>query len=103
MKANQLFGHTRDVVKPLYALRTPAGFVPSRLPGWNNATVIVQISPAMGARMCQYEITLMKGGEGLGETGARELLVYILEGKCAALLDGAQHNLGAGVNAAATV
>ncbi len=96
MKANQLFGHTRDAVKPLYALRTPAGFVPSRLPGWNNATVIVQISPAMGARMCQYEITLMKGGEGLGETGSRELVVYMLEGKCAALLDGAQHNLGAG-------
>ena len=34
----ELFGATRNVVKERYALLTPGGFVPSVLPGWENAT-----------------------------------------------------------------
>ena len=96
MKANQLFGQTRDVVKARYALRTAAGFVPSCLPGWRDCTAIVQISSAMGARFCQYEITLFKNGEGRGQTGPNEMAVYVVEGRCAASLGGAKHTLAAG-------
>jgi (S)-ureidoglycine aminohydrolase len=96
MKATQLFGHTRDVVKSRYALRTPDGFVPSCLPGWRNCVTIAQISPGMGAGFCQFQIDLQKNGEGRGNSGENEWVVYLLEGKCAAALDGAKHKLAAG-------
>jgi (S)-ureidoglycine aminohydrolase len=96
MKANQLFGQTRDTVKARYALRTPDGFVPSCLPGWRDCTAIVQISPALGARLRQFEITLLKNGQGRGQTGVNEMAVYVLEGQCAASLGGAKHKLAAG-------
>jgi (S)-ureidoglycine aminohydrolase len=93
---NEIFGFTRDVVKERYALRTPSGFVPSHLPGWRNAVSIVQISEAMGANFCQLFITLQKGGEGQGETGALEFFVYALDGKCSAKLAGKSYSLAAG-------
>jgi (S)-ureidoglycine aminohydrolase len=96
MKAIQLFGHTRDVVRNRYALRTPAGFVPSCLPGWRNCVAIAQISPGMGARFCQLQIDLEKSGEGLGNSGPNELFVYWVQGKCAVELGGARHKLAAG-------
>jgi (S)-ureidoglycine aminohydrolase len=93
---NTLFGFTRDVVKERYALRTPSGFVPSCLPGWHDAVCVVQISEAMGARFCQLLITLQKGGEGRGNTGERELLAYVLGGKCVARLADKGRPLSAG-------
>jgi len=93
---SELFGHTRDVVKEHYALRTPGGFVPSRIPGWKNCLAVVQISPGMGANFCQTQIDLAKGGEGRGCTGANELLVFVLHGQCALLIDGKKHPLTAG-------
>ena len=96
MNTNQLFGHTRDVVKSRYALRTPAGFVPSCLPDWRDCTAIVQISPAMGARFFQCEITLLKNGEGSGNSDSFEMVVYVVAGRCSATLAGAKYNLAAG-------
>jgi (S)-ureidoglycine aminohydrolase len=96
MKATQLFGHTRDVVRNRYALRTPGGFVASCLPGWRNCVAIAQISPGLGARFCQFQIDLEKNGEGRGNSAHNELFVYCLEGKCAADLGGAGHKLAAG-------
>jgi (S)-ureidoglycine aminohydrolase len=96
MKANQLFGQTRDVVKDRYALRTPPGFVPSCLPGWRDCTAIVQISPAMGARFCQYEITLLKSGEGRGQTGLHEMAVYVVEGACDSIMGSVDRVLASG-------
>ncbi len=93
---NQLYGHSRDVIKERYALRTPAGYVPSWLPGWRNAVPVAQISPAMGAHFCQWQITFEKKGEGRGNTGANEYLAYLLEGGCAANLSGKKSRLVAG-------
>jgi|SRR5579863_9063042 len=93
---NELFGATRDVVRERYALRTPAGFVASNLPGWINVTAIVQISPAMGARLSQISVTFQKGGEGRGNTGALEYFVYVLGGKCSAKAGGKKKGLAAG-------
>lgn len=92
----ELFGHTRDVVKARYALRTPAGFVPSWLPGWRNCVLIVQISPALGARFSQWQVTFAKNGEGRGHTGVNEYLFYVLEGRCAVNLPGQKSALKAG-------
>lgn len=90
------FGFTRDVVKERYALRTPAGFVPSVLPGWSNAVCIVQISPAMGANFSQVFITLEPNSEGHGNTAALQYLVYVMEGACTAKLGGKKTPLSAG-------
>jgi (S)-ureidoglycine aminohydrolase len=85
---NELFGFTRTVVKSRYALLTPDGFVPSSLPGWNHCVAVVNISPAMGARFSQLQITFGKNGAGQGNTGELENFIYVLEGKCAAKIDG---------------
>ncbi len=96
MKATPLFGQTRDAIRRRYALRTPAGFVPSCLPGWRDVTAIVQISAGMGARFNQLQIDLHKTGEGRGHTGENEFLVYAVQGRCRATLAGAKHPLAAG-------
>lgn len=93
---SELFGHTRDCLKERYALRTPAGFVPSWLPGWSNAVVIAQISPGMGARFCQWQVAFEKTGEGRGGTGGNEYCVYMLDGHCAATFGGKKNRLTAG-------
>ena len=92
----ELFGATRDVVKERYALRTPAGFVASNLPGWTNVTAIVQISPAMGAKLSQVQITLQGGSVGRGNTETLEYFVYVLKGKCQAKVGGKKSWLKAG-------
>jgi (S)-ureidoglycine aminohydrolase len=92
----ELFGVTRNVVKKTYALLTPTGFVPSMLPGWENAVCIVLISPAMGAKFCQFLITLNKDGVGRGNTGKTEYFVYVLEGTASVTLDAKRHRLDSG-------
>ena len=93
---NDLFGFSRDIVKERYALRTPSGFVPSVLPGWTNVVCIVQISPAMGANFSQWLVTFEVDGEGRGNTGAIEYLVYLLAGRCAAKVVGKKQALTEG-------
>jgi (S)-ureidoglycine aminohydrolase len=94
---SDLFGFTRTVVKPRYALITPDGFVPSVLPGWKNAVVIINISPVMnGPRFAQLQITLDANGSGAGNTGALENFYYVLAGKCIARFGGKKFELVAG-------
>ena len=93
---NELFGETRDVIKARYALRTPAGFVPGWLPGWKDAVCVTQISPGMGANLCQVQVTLGAAGAGHGNTGGAEWVIYVLAGNCQADLGGRPHALTAG-------
>jgi (S)-ureidoglycine aminohydrolase len=93
---NELFGFTRTVVKSRYALLTPDSFVASNLPGWNNCVAVVNISPAMGARFSQLQITFGKGGSGQGNTGELQNFIFVLKGKCAAKIDGRKFNLVTG-------
>ncbi|PWU13996.1 MAG: (S)-ureidoglycine aminohydrolase [Verrucomicrobia bacterium] len=93
---SDLFGFTRDVIQERYALRTPSGFVPSNIPGWRDATVIVQISEGMGARFCQLLVTFQEDGEGAGSTGLLEFFVYLLAGACQANIQGKKHKLESG-------
>ncbi len=92
-----LFGFTRTVVKPRYALITPDGFVPSALPGWRNVVAVVNISPVMhGPRFTQIQITLDANSNGAGNTGALEHFYYVLGGSCGAKLGGKKSKLTAG-------
>jgi (S)-ureidoglycine aminohydrolase len=86
---SELFGHTRTVVRPRYALITPDGFVPSTLPGWKNAVVIVNISPVLnGPRFAQLQISLDETSSGAGNTGALEHFYFVVAGKCVAKIGG---------------
>ncbi len=93
---SDLFGFTRTVIKGRYALITPDGFVPSNLPGWKNSIAIVNISPAMGARFAQIQITLGKDGVGEGNTGALQYFIYVIEGEGSIFLSDKRHRLEAG-------
>jgi (S)-ureidoglycine aminohydrolase len=93
---SDLFGATRSVIQNRYALITPSGFVKSHLPGWENADCFVLISPALRARFCQFLITLNKDGQGRGNTGKTEFLVYVIEGSASVTLDAKRHRLEAG-------
>ncbi len=94
---SDLFGHTRTVIKSRYALITPDGFVPSQLPGWKGATVVVNISPAMaGPRFTQLHVTLEKEAVGEGNTGANQYFIYVIEGTGSILLPDKRHRLEAG-------
>ena len=93
---SELFGSTRTVLKGRYALLTPDSFVPSYLPGWKNAVVTVNISPAMGARFTQLLIALDKEGAGEGNIGANEYFIYVIEGAATIMLDERRHRLEGG-------
>jgi (S)-ureidoglycine aminohydrolase len=93
---SDLFGFTRTVVRPRYALLTPDGFVPSNLPGWKSAVAIVNISPAVGARFTQLLVTLDKDGLGEGNTGANQYFIYALQGAGSITLAEKRHRLEAG-------
>lgn len=94
---SDLFGFTRTVVKRNYTLITPDGFVPSVLPGWKNAVVIIHISPVMnGPRFTQLRITLDTDSTGAGNTGVLEHFYYVLAGKCSARLGAKKFALATG-------
>ncbi len=92
----ELFGTTRSVIKERYALITPAGLVPSQLPGWEKAVCNMLISPALGARFSQLLITLEREGKCAGNTGANQYFIYVLEGAASVLLEAKKHRLETG-------
>ncbi|MBC8078578.1 MAG: (S)-ureidoglycine aminohydrolase [Chloroflexales bacterium] len=75
-----LFGSTRSVATARYALFTPQGFVASALSGWSDAQCVAIIAPALGARFSQTMVTLAETGQGRGETGAGEALLFVIDG-----------------------
>lgn len=88
-----LFPSFRTIVKERYALLAPESFVPSSLPGWTNVNAVVQISPAMGAKFSQVQVTFESDGRGTGQTGTDELFAFIVEGTCAFVAGSATHAL----------
>jgi len=94
---NPKIGLTRTVIKRNYALITPDGFVPSVLPGWRNAVVIINIAPVMGGpRFAQLTIALAETSSGTGDTGSLEHFYYVQTGDCTAQVNGKKHALTAG-------
>jgi (S)-ureidoglycine aminohydrolase len=72
-------GHTRTSYKHDHMLLTPDTFVRAPLPGMRNATAIMHVSPAMGARFAQYTVEFSAGG--FLPPCNMQRFVYVLEGE----------------------
>jgi (S)-ureidoglycine aminohydrolase len=83
-------GQTRSVYRRDHILQTPDTFVRAPLPGMRNATAIVHVAPAAGARFTQYTAEFDTGGT-LDAAGMQRF-VYVLEGS----LDAAGQTLSPG-------
>lgn len=79
-------GHTRSVRRSSHLLHTPDAFVRTRIPGCEKTSVIVHVSPALGAGFTQYTAEFEPGGT-LGDA-AGERFLYVLEGEIDLTLDG---------------
>ena len=73
-------GYTRSAHRQDHLLQTPDTFVRTPLPGMRNATAVVHIAPAAGARFMQFTAEFEPGGF-LGPAAAAQRFVYVLEGE----------------------
>jgi (S)-ureidoglycine aminohydrolase len=83
-------GHTRTVRRLDHLLLTPDSFVRAPLPGMRNATAIIHVGPAVGARFTQMTVEFGEDGYLPGSPDQR--FVYVIDGELA--ID--SHRLGAG-------
>ena len=74
-----------------YLLQTPDTFVRTQIPGSTGASVIVHVSPAMGAAFTQYTAEFEAGG-ALGEP-IGERFVYVLDGELTLEAGSQRHTL----------
>lgn len=84
MTTNELFGKTRTRVAARHALIAPDGHVTSTFPGWKNASAIVLLSPAMGAKLSQLLVTFEDTPNPLATfpADAHEHALYLESGTC---------------------
>ncbi len=77
-----VFGNTRTRVAARHALITSDGWVPSYYQGAEGATVVIHISPAMGAGFTQFRVNWESGGSlPLSNTPGVERVLYVLQGR----------------------
>src|SRR3982750_3317211 len=75
----QNLGFTRSASRSSHLLLTPDTFVRAPRPGMTNATAVVHVGPAAGARFTQYTAEFEPGGS-LGPADGQRFL-YVLEGE----------------------
>ena len=75
----QRLGFTRSAHQADHLLLTPDTFVRAPRPGMRNATAIVHVAPAAGAKFTQYTAEFEPGG--LLGPAESERFVYVLEGE----------------------
>ena len=85
-------GHTRSVRQPDHLLLTPDTFVRAPLPGMQNATAVVHVSPAMGARFTEYTVEFEPGGAYV-TAGGTQRFIYVLEGELTLTAGGEENTL----------
>ena len=86
-------GQTRSSHESNHLLLTPDTFVRTSLPGMKNASAVVHVGPALGARFTEYTVEFQARGE-LGKAAAQRFL-YVLEGAIVLEADGKGQELGA--------
>ncbi len=79
MKNMHELGHTRSVHRHDHLVLTPDTFVRAPLPGMRNATAILHVAPAAGARFTQFSVEFEDDGL-LGPASAQRFL-YVIEGE----------------------
>ena len=72
-------GQTRSIRRSSHLIHTPDAFIRSQIPGSSKASIIVHVSPALGAAYTQYSVEFEAGGS-LGATEAQRFL-YVLDGR----------------------
>ena len=87
-------GQTRSVRRQSYLLHTPDTFIRTQIPGSSRASVIVHVSPALGAAFTQYSVEFEPGGVLGAAAGQR--FVYVLEGSVT--IDAGNHKHGLAKN-----
>jgi len=92
----ELFGHTRAHVGARHALITPSNHVNSVVPGITGATVVVLVSPAMGAAVTQTQITFQAGGAAHVPASDVQTFGYVMDGGAGAVIGGVKSKLAAG-------
>lgn len=80
-------GHTRSVRKQGYFLHTPDTFIRTQIPGSSRTSVIVHVSPALGAAFTQYSVEFEPGGI-LG-AAEEQRFIYVIDGSVT--VDAANH------------
>ena len=91
-----LTGNTRTKVAADHALITPDTFVRAPLPGWNNTTCVVHISPEIGSRFKMYTAEMQTGGSGQMSLLDVQRVMYVLEGKVHLQVSDQSHSLASG-------
>jgi (S)-ureidoglycine aminohydrolase len=95
--ANELiFGNTRTSVGPRHALIALDGHVPSTVPGIENGTTIILISPAMGAGFTQFLVTFNQAGYASFPADDNERFVFVVSGQVELNVDAYAGELGKG-------
>lgn len=85
-------GQTRSAWRSSYLLQSHDTFVRTQIPGSTGTSVIVHVSPAMGAAFTQYTAEFEAGG-ALGEA-IGERFVYVLDGELKLEAEVERHTLG---------
>ena len=76
-----LFGTTRSSIRADHALIAPDSHVHAPIPGWDNADIIVLISPHMGARFTQYLAAMNAGAVAAPAKAGGERVIFVLDGE----------------------
>lgn len=90
------FGQTRTRIAARHALIAPDGHVKSNLPGIAGASVVVLISPALGAGFTQLLVTFAAGGSAAMPAGELETVGYVGRGAATVTLGDQRQRLKAG-------
>ncbi len=92
----ELFGHTRGRVAARHALITPSNHVNSSVPGITDATAVVLINEAMGARFAQMLVTFLEGGRVALPASNVQTFGYFMSGAGTVTIGRARQKCGAG-------
>lgn len=89
-------GETRSRICRTHALIAPDSHVIAPLARWDATSGIVLISPAMGARFCQYIALLEDGSASAGPAPGVQRFVYMMEGQISVETGDGQRAVDAG-------
>jgi (S)-ureidoglycine aminohydrolase len=72
------------------------GHVAAPHPSWREAQVVTLISPQLGARFAQYQVTMTQASRGTPPDAGLERFIYLIEGRLTLQLEAQQHTLDQG-------
>jgi (S)-ureidoglycine aminohydrolase len=91
----QSLGETRSSIGDRHALICPDSHERTTLPGWPGSSIIVLISPQMGAKFTEYFVDVAKGASGQAPAEGIERFFFVVEGQAKLMLEGKAHDMTA--------